>query len=134
MIFLNLHILKELFNFTPVIIAGVYVAFLIFLLKYHDKNFFKDAKYSYEHIIDDQARSQLILYYEGDYQLKNHVFAKNCYQEGKYTIKKDTLYLSKENDVTFLKNFDSIYFIDKKNLTLNPKNTDALILRKIKKK
>ena len=136
-LFFNLYkisIRKELFNFNPIIIAFVYYSLLVFFIYQHDKNYFKNQKEAYEFVVDNDTRSQLILYLEGDYQLKSEVFAENCYQEGKYEEKNDTLYLKKGSFSTYLENFDSIYFIDKKRFMLIPVKEKAHILNKIKKK
>lgn len=135
-LFFNLYkisILKELFNYTPIIIAVLYYSLLVFFINNHDKNFLKDVKLAYEYRVDNDTRSQLTLYLSGDYQLKSEVFAQNCYQEGKFDIKNDTLYLKKGDFPDFMKNFDSSYFIDKEGFRLIPVQVSAHELKQIKK-
>jgi hypothetical protein len=131
-VFYNLYrisLRNELFNFRPLIIAGVFGIALFFGLKYHNKNPFKDIKYSFIANNTRSINSKLLLFTDGTFELKIIKFKNNCHFRGTYTYKSDSLFFKTNTNLDKNMGLDSIYFFDKSKVQLIPKNQNSLKFR-----
>lgn len=96
-LFYNLYkvsLKRELFNIRPVIIFVVFGISLFFGLKYHDKNIFKTKKEKFVTKENTLPKSELILFTDKTFELKNIKTEYTCFIKGNYLKKGDTLLFS----------------------------------------
>ncbi|PQJ79497.1 hypothetical protein [Polaribacter porphyrae] len=128
-VFYNLYkisLKKELFNFRPIIIAVVYTVCLLFLLKNHDKNIFKEELYFFK--VDGRSNPSytIRLFNDKSFEFKISEFKKACYYKGEYYLKKDSLFLNKNGTINNINKLDTIYFFNKETLKLIPRTKNFL--------
>jgi hypothetical protein len=122
----------ELFNFRPLIIAGIYGVFLFLFLTFHDQNFFKNEVKSFEISNNSKIQTELTLFYDGSFEYKTTENDVSCYKKGLYTLKNDSLYLNRNQKNNEKTDFDNIYFLNQKRRILVPNDKKMPIFKQKK--
>lgn len=132
-LFYNLYkisLKRELFNFSPLIIATL-LALVIYLgYKYHDKNMFKEQQATYLEESIVKKPTQITLFKDQTFEVKTFFKEYYCAKNGSYQIKKDSLFLYQNDSADVV--LDRIYFIDTKSKKLIPNSLHFKSLQKIK--
>jgi hypothetical protein len=114
---------KELFNFKPLIIGGIFFIVLFLGLKLHDKSFFKNEFQSFKIQEKEPNDVEMKLFGDATFELKTSFSNYSCYKKGTYIYKKDSLFLYITNKNYKESSIDSIYIYYKKEKLLNPKDS-----------
>ena len=123
LIFYNVYTITlrvELFNFIPLLIAGLFFTTLFLGLEYHDKNPFKNKVQVFNAIIDANTTAEIILFDDKTFELKTTIKDVSCYKKGIYNYKKDSLFLNKFSNVEKDTIFDTIYKVNEMHHSLEP--------------
>ena len=89
-------------------------------LDYHDKHFFKDKIQMFESVSKEKSLLEINLFDDKTFELKTINPKSFCVEKGSYYFKKDTLFLSKLNNVDGNIVFGDVYVINKSNRSLKP--------------
>jgi hypothetical protein len=112
---------KELFNFRPLIIAGVFTISLLIGLKFHQKNLFKNELQVFKTEEKDAKYFEIKLFEDATFEFKTVFSHYNCVKKGTYFYQKDSLFLNQTNKSEV--NLDSLYMLNTTTNFLNPKNS-----------
>ncbi|TXD54075.1 MULTISPECIES: hypothetical protein [unclassified Polaribacter] len=116
---------KEMFNFKPLIIAGVFFTALFLGLKFHDKNFFKNEFQTFKSQKKNTNDVEIKLFGDATFEFKTTFSNYSCVQKGTYFYRKDSLFLNKTIISSKEQVFDSVYIFSKVNKLLI--STDSLL-------
>lgn len=124
-VFYNLYrisLRNELFNFRPLIIAGVFSLALFIGLKYHNNNPFKDKVDVFKSLSNDNEMLEIVLFDNNTFEFRTRFNHNTCVEKGTYSFERDTLVLKKNNEPIGNTVFDKIYIFNKTYNSLNPMN------------
>jgi hypothetical protein len=113
---------KELFNFIPLIIAGVFFISLFLGLKLHENSLFKNEFQSFKIQQKDANTSEIKLFKNATFEYKTSFSNYNCVKKGTYFYEKDALFLNMNHKTSKETILDSAYIFNKMNNFLVPKD------------
>ena len=125
-VFYNLYrisLRNELFNFRPLIIAGVFSLAMFLGLKYHNNNPFKSKVEVFKSISKENEQLEIVLFDNNTFEFKITFNHNTCVEKGTYYFKKDVLILDKNNKVNGNTLFDNVYTFNKTYHSLTPKDS-----------
>ncbi len=125
-IFHNLYTIserRELFNYRPLIIGGVFFISLFIGLNFHQENFQKNKMQFFIIKNKELDKAQIKLFADFTFEFKTTFDTYNCVKKGTYYFKNDSLLLNKEKKDLNESFFDSIYIYNKANKLLKPMNS-----------
>lgn len=133
-VFFNLYhisLRKELFNYRPLLIFGVFLVALFLGLKYPNIFLLKIAEQQFIQQIDQNTSINITLFKDKTFILKTKKLNGFCSQYGIFSLEKDTLTLNKNQKFETASYLDSLYFFDRINKILVSKspNFPSLILK-----
>lgn len=129
-VFYNLYkisLKKELFNFRPLIIAGVFSLTMYYGIEYHNKNVFKDKVDIFKSMSEGNKELEIVLFDDDTFEFKTTFNKNTCVEKGTYYYKNDLLFLNKNNKATEKSNFDSVYVFNKTYHSLKPEDNSLPI-------
>jgi len=126
-LFYNLYLIsihKEIFNYRPLLIFGVFAIALYFGINYPDFKPFKSIDYKFSHKKNSKYVAKIILYDDATFILKTKFATESCTQNGNYVFKNDSLKLKLHHPTKNSEIFDSVYVFDKTKKKLIPKTSN----------
>jgi hypothetical protein len=111
---------KEMFNFMPLIIAGVFFLSLVLGLKLHENSIFKNEVQSFKIQQKGTYSAEIKLFGDATFEFKTIFLNYNCVKKGTYFYRKDALYLKKLDSVSKETILDSVYVFNKVDKLLKP--------------
>lgn len=126
-LFYNLYLIsihKELFNYRPLLIFGVFSIALYFGVKYPDYTIIKSIDFEFSHKKHSKYAAKIILYNDNTFLFKTKMAAESCAKYGNYFFRNDSLFLNLNHSTKNPEIFDSVYFFDKNQKKLIPKTAN----------
>lgn len=126
-LFYNLYLIsihKELFNYRPLLIFGVFSIALYFGIKFPDYTFFKEVNYEFSYKKNSKYTSNIILYDDTTFIFKTKLATESCKKNGNYFFRNDSLFLKLNHSTKNPEIFDSVYFFDRNQKKLFPKTAN----------
>lgn len=114
---------KELFNFRPIIIAGVFTICLLLGLKFHEKSLFKNEVQVFKTQKKDAKFYEIKLFEDATFEFRTAFSNYNCVKKGTYFYKKDSLFLNRTHRSKKEDYLDSVYILNRTTNFLNPTNS-----------
>jgi len=124
-VFFNLYqisVHRELFNYRPLLIFGVFLVALYVGLKFQDKTIFKSQTQQFSYILDNKSFAKIILFDDNSFLFKTKYTNEVCVKNGTYYFEHNSLYLKL---VVLSKNekvLDTLYYFNKTEKKLKPKS------------
>ncbi|MGK0414061.1 MAG: hypothetical protein ACJA1B_002280, partial [Polaribacter sp.] len=104
---------KELFNFRPIIIAGVFTLSLLFGLKFHENSLFKNEVQVFKTQKKDGKFYEIKLFEDTTFEFRTVFSNYNCVKKGIYFYKKDSLFLNRTHKSKNEDYLDSLYILNR---------------------
>lgn len=124
-VFFNLYqisIQRELFNYRPLLIFGVFLVALYVGLKFPDKTFLKSSMYQFSNKIDNKSSVKIILFNDNSFRFKTKYTNEICVKKGTYRFENDSLFLKLDSFSKMETILDTIYYFNKTEKKLLPKS------------
>lgn len=126
-LFYNLYqisIHRELFNYRPFFIFGIFSIALYIGIKNPDILLFKSVNQQFQYQIDATSQAKILLFKDNTFLYKTKYTNETCTKHGTYYFKNDSLFLKLNSGLNNQKFLNRVYFFDKNENKLIPESID----------
>lgn len=126
-VFFNLYqisVHRELFNYRPLLIFGVFLVALYVGLKFPDVTILRNSVQEFSYKLDSKSFAKIILFDDHSFRFKTKYLKELCVKNGTYYFENDSLFLKLDLSSKNENVLDSLYYFNKTENKLFPKSAN----------